>query len=102
MEIIKKHLRNFLKKHHRMRILVRKVYSRYKEKKYRRIASKIPVDEKMVLFETFMGRQYGCNPKAIYEYMISDSRFDGYNLVWALIAPEKAKDYDALNRAEIV
>lgn len=102
MEIIKKHLRNFLKKHHRMRILVRKVYGRYKEKKYRRIASKIPVDEKMVLFETFMGRQYGCNPKAIYEYMISDSRFDDYNLVWALIAPEKAKDYDALNRAEIV
>jgi len=28
-----------------------------------------PVDEKRVLFESFMGRKYVDSPKAIYEYM---------------------------------
>lgn len=102
METIKKHLRNYLKKHHKLRILVRKYYGRYKENKYRRVASTVNVDEKMVLFETFMGRQYGDSPRAIYEYMISNPRFDDYKFVWTLIEPEKAKQFPELERAQIV
>ena len=28
-----------------------------------------PIDDKLIVFESFMGRKYACSPKAIYEYM---------------------------------
>ncbi len=102
METLKKHFRNFLKNHAGLRVWVRKVHVALKENKYRRIARKAAVDKKMIVFETFMGRQYGCNPKAIYEYMLTDSRFDDHRFVWVLNDPEKAAEIKELNRAEIV
>ena len=102
METLKKHIRNYLKKHHKLRMFVRKHYGAYKENKYIRKTRGIELDEKMVLFETFMGRQYGCNPKAIYERMISSPEFDDYRLIWAFIDTDKASEFEALKRAEIV
>lgn len=40
-----------------------------------------PADRKLVLFESFFGRQYSCNPRAIYEYMAVHR--SGYQLVWS-------------------
>lgn len=102
MKTIKKYARLFLRKTPGLRRLVRKAYNGIKESRYRKIAEKVKTDKKMILFETFMGRQYGCNPKAIYEYIISDSRFDDYRLVWAFTDPGKAKSIPQLKRAEIV
>ncbi|MDO4517715.1 MAG: CDP-glycerol glycerophosphotransferase family protein [Bacillota bacterium] len=72
------------------------------EKNYRRIAKGIDVDEKTIVFETFMGRQYGCNPRAIYEYMLGDSRFDDFNFIWVLMDPDKAKDIPQSHRIQVV
>ena len=102
METIKKHIRNFLKRHHGLRILVRKHYGNFKESRYVKRTRNLELDDKLVLFETFMGRQYGCNPKAIYERMLRDPRFDDYRLVWTLIDPGKADQFEALDRAEVV
>ncbi|MBQ6496630.1 MAG: CDP-glycerol glycerophosphotransferase family protein [Firmicutes bacterium] len=103
METIKKHLRNFLKKHAHLRLFVRKVKWRVEEQEYNKTAKGTEIDEKLVLFETFMGRQYGCNPKAIYEYMISDPAFDDYRLVWSFFDPQAKKaQFSALQRAEVV
>jgi len=44
---------------------------------------------KTIVFVCFGGRKYDDSPKAIYEGMARDSRFDGYQLVWAFINPEK-------------
>ncbi|MBR3739388.1 MAG: CDP-glycerol glycerophosphotransferase family protein [Clostridia bacterium] len=46
-------------------------------------------DAKLILFNCFGGKQYADSPKAIYESMLSDPRFDGYRFVWALHAPER-------------
>lgn len=32
-------------------------------------ASYLPVKKKLIMFESFLGKQYSCNPRAIYEYM---------------------------------
>ena len=40
------------------------------------------VDDKLVLFESYMGRNYTCSPRAIYEYMKSDSKYNDYKFVW--------------------
>ena len=46
-------------------------------------------DDKLILFVSFGGRRYDDSPKAIYEKMLRDSRYDEYRLVWAFLSPEK-------------
>ncbi|KYG30880.1 CDP-glycerol glycerophosphotransferase family protein [Alkalihalobacillus trypoxylicola] len=43
--------------------------------------SLLPVKKKTILFESFSGKQYSCNPKAIYEYM----KEQGYSndMIWS-------------------
>ena len=102
MEVLKKNIRNILRHFPGLRLIARKVYSSVKSVNYKRIAKTTPIDPKIIMFEVFMGRQYSCNPKAIYEYITRDSRFDDYRLVWAFRDVEKAKKIPELSRAEIV
>lgn len=46
-------------------------------------------DDKLIIFASFGGRKYDDSPKAIYEAMINDSRFDDFKLVWAFMHPEQ-------------
>ncbi len=102
MEWVKKHIRRFLMHHPKLRVRVRDVHVALKRSKYRRSLRSQELDERMVVFETFMGRQYGCNPRGIYEYMISDPRFDDFRLVWVLNDPSKKEMFPQLSRAETV
>lgn len=102
MGSLAKHFRKFLMKHARLRVLVRKVHVKLKESRYRKLSKGTKVNDKLAIFETFMGRQYGCNPKAIYEYMLTDSRFDDFTFVWVLNDAEKAKNIPHLERVKIV
>ena len=49
----------------------------------------IKTDENLILFNSFAGRKYDDSPKAIYEMMRKDSRYNNYRLVWAFHHPEK-------------
>lgn len=44
-------------------------------------------DEKLIFFVAYGGRKYDDSPKAIYEMMLLDQRFDDFKLVWAFINP---------------
>ena len=48
----------------------------------------VKVDEKMILFVSFSGKQYNDSPRAIYEYMRSTKDREGYHYVWAFEHPE--------------
>ncbi|SDZ34005.1 MULTISPECIES: CDP-glycerol glycerophosphotransferase family protein [unclassified Bacillus (in: firmicutes)] len=43
--------------------------------------SRLPVRKKLVVFESFSGKQYSCNPRAIYEYMEQQA---GFHMVWSV------------------
>ncbi|GEB76515.1 CDP-glycerol glycerophosphotransferase family protein [Sporolactobacillus inulinus] len=43
--------------------------------------SHLPQKKNLVMFESFFGRQYSCNPRAIYEYM--KDHCPEYQLVWS-------------------
>lgn len=45
-------------------------------------------DDKLIVFNSFGGRKYDDSPKAIYEAMLKDSRFNDYKLVWAFRNPD--------------
>ena len=58
---------------------------------YEKRTKDIKTDPKVILFSTFDGRSYGDSPKAIYEYMLTDSRFDDYTFIWAFRNPKEYK-----------
>lgn len=42
-----------------------------------------------ILFISSGGRKFDCNPRAIYEYMLKDNRFDKCEYVWAFVDPSQ-------------
>lgn len=41
-----------------------------------------PIDPNLVVFESFGGKQYTCNPKALFEEMVQNPAYAGYRFVW--------------------
>lgn len=87
-----------------LRKLTRKAYYAKQGSAYRKLAAGIPTNGKMVFFESFGGRQYACSPRAIYESMCNDSRFDGFEFVWSYHpeAPESLHELPQMDRARTV
>ena len=44
-------------------------------------------DNRLILFVSYGGRYYNDSPRSLYERMKEDSRYEGYNLVWAFRNP---------------
>lgn len=66
------------------------VYGLYKKCDYRwGYQKKETINEKMVIFESYMGRQYACSPKALYEAMKDNPEYESWTKVWAFREPEK-------------
>lgn len=42
----------------------------------------------LIVFSSFGGRKFDDSPKAIYEAMLCDRRFDQFNFVWAFMHPD--------------
>lgn len=82
----------------------RAMYYRKRGESYDAMAQAIPTNSKAVLFQCFGGRQFGCSPRAIYERMLEDPRFDDFNLIWAVKESELEKfaDEPLLQRAQFV
>jgi len=60
------------------------------------------IDDHLIIFESFMGRNYADSGQAIYEEMLKDSRFDDYTFVWSFKDPESKKNIESLKRAILV
>lgn len=73
----------------------------WRNAKYRRFFD-APVDEKLVIFESFQARSFSCSPKALYKAMAADPRFDDFTFVWAFRKPTKYEGMKELARATIV
>lgn len=58
----------------------------------------VPIDNRLILFNSFAGRSFGDSPKAVFDCMGRDQRFAGYRLVWAFHNPD---DYTVDGAAKI-
>ncbi|CUB16623.1 CDP-glycerol:poly(glycerophosphate) glycerophosphotransferase [Bacillus safensis] len=67
------------------------------------LASKLSVKKKTVVFESFNGKQFSCNPRGIYEYM--KENHPEYTLIWSVKkgheAPFKEKGIYYINRLSL-
>ena len=91
---------NYGKKHHWFMVIYKKLNYRHGRRKYMKFYN-LPVDDKIVLFESFMGRQFSCSPKAVYLRMLNDERFKDYTFVWAFKHKKRFK-YLEDNRNTII
>ena len=48
-----------------------------------------PIKKNKIFFMANMGKGFLCNPKYIYQSIVSDERFRDCELIWCFIAPEK-------------
>lgn len=85
---------NLSKKNVLIRKFVRKSYILLKKLKYLRYKLFYKMDDKVIFFEAFGGRNYTCSPKAIYEKILTMKEFKEFKFVWAFVDPSK---HDVLN-----
>ncbi|MGN0535972.1 MAG: CDP-glycerol glycerophosphotransferase family protein [Eubacterium sp.] len=85
----------FAKKYPFVLSFIRRVKIFFDRLRYLPFYLTVKTDDKMILFEAYMGRQYSCSPKAIYLHMLGDKAFDGYTFVWAFKNPD---DFAFLNK----
>ena len=88
MKSIKKAIMNIAKKNVLLRRLMKITLKCYRKANYLRYFLIYKVDEKVIVFESFMGRSYSDSQKALYKAMLKDKFFKGYTFVWAFKSPE--------------
>ena len=83
MKKFKARLLDFGKKHHWAMIALRKARNIKQKIRFWRCSFGAKTDSKLVVFESFMGRSYSDNPRAIFEAMLEDKKLKEYKFVWA-------------------
>jgi CDP-glycerol glycerophosphotransferase len=86
---IKKQVLGFLRRTPRLRRVVREMTWRLKRIRYERLVRKVVSEPRTILFESYGGRSYACSPKALFEALYEDRRFDGWHFIWAFREPEE-------------
>jgi len=85
-----------------VRKLTRRVRAYRRRAMYGAVVRRNSIEEKTVVFESYVGSSYSCSPKALYQAMLRDHRFDDYTLIWALKRPKDYSDVAELGRATVV
>lgn len=49
-----------------------------------RIIGLLPRNEKLIIFESYSGKQFSCNPRAIFEYLEENKEKYDYRLIWSI------------------
>lgn len=85
---LKKRVKRLSQKTYLTRSLFNSLQTYRRKRYYLAVGRDIPVDDHVIIFESFLGRQYACSPRAIYEAMKADHRFDDYRFVWVSRKPD--------------
>lgn len=93
---------NLLKKVTWLRKLVRKVLHGKRTIGFKIRTLGIQTQENLVLFFAFKGKSYGCSPKAIYEYMIKQEKYQNYQFLWAFKEPEKYRFLEENRNTKVI
>ena len=80
---IKKRLAQYSKTHPRFRKCWKKILYTKRRIYYWWRGLSVTPDEKTVVFNSFNGKTYGCSPKAVYEYMLTQDEFKDWTFIWA-------------------
>ena len=82
---VKRILTNIGKKDPRFRKLFMSQLDDKRHKRYLKYAD-LPIEEDVIVFESFMARRYADSPRAIYEYMLTAPEFKNFKFYWSFRA----------------
>ena len=68
-----------------LRKALRKAVWGHREAKYKKLAASIDTCDQTVIFACFMGKAYSCSPRAIFETIQKDARFDNFQIYWTFM-----------------
>ncbi|MDD2504687.1 MAG: CDP-glycerol glycerophosphotransferase family protein [Bacilli bacterium] len=91
---VKKSLISYSKRNLIFRRILRRLLFIYRRIKYLQYYIVNKTDDKIIVFEAYMGRNYACSPKAIFETIMKDPKYKDYKFVWAF---KKTSDYLFMN-----
>ncbi|MBQ8304759.1 MAG: CDP-glycerol glycerophosphotransferase family protein [Blautia sp.] len=84
------HIKKVVNKWDTTKYIYIRVRDFYRKTRYTlKYKNKYPLDDRMIVFESYKGEQYSCNPRVLYEAIQADPAFKGYKKVWAFIHPEE-------------
>ena len=75
----------------RLKSRIKKFLGRFIKATYKIWYKFISVDEKTILFISFHGRGYSCNPKYLHKYLLTNEKYKDYKFIWA-VKKGKGKD----------
>ena len=85
-----------------LRKILRKIMYYYRRIGYMLRGIGISTDEKLIVLESFSGKSYSDTPKAVYEYMLREEKYNEYRFVWIFKEPEKYEELLKNNRTKLV
>lgn len=77
-----------------LRKLIRGMHNFLKKNQYKIVTIGTKIDDKTIIFACFNGKSYSCSPKAIYRYMSSQKKYEGYTYIWAFRHPEEYNELE--------
>lgn len=83
----------FILKHN---TIMQKLYRIIMSFVFRALGAFLPVDDKLVIFVSFMGMSFGDSPKAIFDYMQDHEEYKKYHCVWAFEHPEQFPELETV------
>lgn len=95
-------LMNVAKKSVALRIAAKKSLRAYRTAKYFRHYLANKVDDKIIVFESFIGRAFSDSQKALYKAMLKDEFFNDYTFVWAFNGCDKYKFLELNNNTKVI
>ena len=63
---------------------IKKIISKSIKLIYKLIYRYIPINGKCILFVSYHGKGYLCNPKYLHQYMINNDKYKDYKFIWAI------------------
>lgn len=95
-------IKTIIKNHKKLYNTLYPVYCFFVSLFYRLCLMATGIDDKAVLFISFMGEQYSDNPRAFYEEMIRDPRYRDFKYYWVFKDKSKFESIPSLKKAQIV
>lgn len=102
MNQLKSLLLGFAKKHHWFMSLLRFIKNIKGKMIYIYYFLMNKTDNKLIVFESFMGRKYADSPKAIYQYMLDNDKYKDYTFIWFFKNPEVYKYLESNNNTKVL
>ena len=102
MKKVKNLLLNIAKKSKTFRKILRFSNTKLKKIRYFYYYKRYKVNDKVILFDSYNGKSYACNPKAIYEQMLKMEEFKDYTFIWAFVDPKSKEHFFKDTRTRLI